>query len=197
MAPISCQKDKYEGRKIGKGEKKKARSETHLIKADHGVTKRKEPMTILPQFLSIISIKTLIQPLDEKTKMKTKREFPKTVRDVRKSTHLIDTQIDFEKLLFAAGMLRIRHEALLRNRLVALNSHSPLPFALKALFCRLLSLVRLGGKLERLRRGSNILMESMAMTGNGGKQTWPIKKKGCGSSRGRNRGRRRSQGLPA
>ena len=75
MAPISCLKKKYEGKKIEVGEKKKARSGIHLIKTDHGVTKGGELTEIL------------IQPLDRKTK--TKRELSTMVRDIHKPTHQI------------------------------------------------------------------------------------------------------------
>ena len=73
------------------GEKKKARSRIHLIKADHSVTKGGKPLAALPQFLPISFTKTFIQPLDEKTKKKTKGELSTTVHDIRKPTYWIST----------------------------------------------------------------------------------------------------------
>ena len=95
MAPISCLKKKYEGKKIEVGEKKKARSGIHLIKADHGVTKGGEPLTVLPQFFPISLTEILIQPLDRKTK--TKRELSTMVRDIHKPTHQISIWVNSEK----------------------------------------------------------------------------------------------------
>ena len=166
MAPISCQKEKYEGKKIEVGENKKVRLEIHLIKADHGVAKGEKPLIALPQLLPIGFTEKFVEPLDKKTKMK--RELSTTVRDIRKPTHRISTQVNSEKLLFTTGVPLIHHEALLRNKLVALNTHSLLPF-LKALLHGLFSLVHLGGRLEKLYMGNNIFMGSIAMTGNGRK----------------------------
>ena len=149
------------------GEKKKARSEFHLIKANHGVAKRRKPWTTLPQFLPIGLTETLIQPLDRNTK--TKRELFIAVLDIPKLTCRINTRVNSEKLLFATNVRYTRHEALFWDRLVALNTHAPLSFALKVLVRSLFSLIHLGGSLERLRRGNNILMDPMAMTGNGSK----------------------------
>ena len=106
-----------------------------MTKVDHGVTKRRKPLTALTQFLPISFTKPFVQPLDRKTK--PRRELSTMVRDIYKSTRRIGIQIDSEKLLFAVDVPRISHEAPLRNKLVALNAHNPLSFALKALFHRL------------------------------------------------------------
>ena len=65
-------------------EKKKMRSVIHLIKANHGIAKRRKPWTTLPQFLPISFTETFVQLLDEKMKMK--RELSTMVCDVCKPT---------------------------------------------------------------------------------------------------------------
>ena len=82
-------------------EKKKVRLGVHLIKADHGVVERGEPLTVLPQFIPIGFTETFVPPLDGKTKMK--REFSTTVCNVCKPTRPISTQVNCEKLLFATN----------------------------------------------------------------------------------------------
>ena len=120
----------------------------------------------------------------------TKRELSTRVCNVRKPTRRISIWVNFEKLLFATGTPSIRHEDLLGNRLDALNAHSLLPFTLKALLYELFSLVHLGGRLERLNIGNNILMNPMAMTRNWGKWTCPVRRRDHVGSKGRNHGSR-------
>ena len=88
MAPISCQKEKYEGKKSKEEEKKKGRLVIYLIKANHGITKGGKPLTALPQFLPIGFTETFVQPLDGK--MKAKRELSTIVCDDHKPTHWIN-----------------------------------------------------------------------------------------------------------
>ena len=134
---------------------------------DHGVTKRGELLTELPQFLPIGFTETFIHPLDRKTEMN--RDLSETIRNIYKSICRISTQVNSKKLLFAASVPHICHQSLPGDRLVALNAYSLLPFTLKALLCGLFSLVHPGGRLERLRKGNNILINTMAMTRSRGK----------------------------
>ena len=95
---------------------------------NYGIAKGGKPLTALPQFLPIGFTETFVQPLDRKAKTKKNRELSTIVCDVRKLTRQISIKVNSEKVLLAVGSLRIRHKALLGNRLVSLNAHSPLPF---------------------------------------------------------------------
>ena len=116
---------------------------------DHGITKGKEPLTALPQIFPIGLDEASIQPLGKK--MKTKWKLSATICDICKSTRWISTWVNLEKLHSATSVPSICHKALPEDRLVTLNAHNALSFAMETIFHGLFSLVHLGGRLKRFQ----------------------------------------------
>ena len=108
--------------------KKEAELRIHLIKVDHSVIERRQPLAMLPQIFPVGLVEVFIQPLDRKTK--TNGKLSAMVYNIRKPTLRIDTQVNTEEFLFATNTPCICHKALPRVRLIAFDAHSSFPFAL-------------------------------------------------------------------
>ena len=129
---MSCQKEKDRGKSAnGRNKKRKGKKMElgiHLVKTDHGATKGRETLTMLPQIIPISLAEAFIQPLDKK--VKTKRKMRTMVFDIHKPTIRMDNQVNTEKFPLMTSMPRICHKALHRDRLSILDAHNPLSFSL-------------------------------------------------------------------